>query len=80
MTNIEKLEEVIKETFPDLFNATGIKVKDTSRLRFCDIVCCGVIPCAECPLNERRYDYQEYQGPLVSNNTKEAVTSGDISW
>ena len=85
MTNVEKLEEVIKETFPDIFEN---EPSFTVTIDFCNIIRCDDRSCQECYLDRvsdgTSYGFLEYKGPNNSNNnssnTKVAITSGEISW
>ena len=84
MTNIEKLEEVIKETFPDIFENEPSFTVTTD---FCNIIRCDDRPCDECYLNRadigKPYERMEYKRPNSNNNSSNsttAITSGEISW
>lgn len=84
MTNREKLEEVIKETFPDIFeNEPNFEVTT----RFCNIIRCIGRNCFDCYLHRVNsntpYELQEYKGPNSNNNLSNstiAITSSEISW
>lgn len=83
MTNAEKLEEVIKETFPDIFeNEPDFKVATD----ICDIIRCGDRDCLSCYLNHasnnKPYELQEYKGSSnsKSSNSITAITSSGIAW
>jgi len=81
MTNIEKLQEVIKETFPDIFeNEPDLKIVTD----FCNIFDCGDKQCDTCYLNPFKeggyYENQKYTGPVKTSNSTTAITSGEISW
>ena len=84
MTNREKLEEVIKETFPDIFeNEPGFTVTTD----FCNIIRCDDKDCMECYLNrasiDKPYELQEYKRPNSNNNSSNsttAITSSGIAW
>lgn len=83
MTNIEKLEEVIKETFPDIFeNEPNFKVTTD----ICNIIRCDDKSCDKCYLNRvaigKPYECMEYKGSSNNNssNSTIAITSGEISW
>ena len=83
MTNAEKLEEVIKETFPDIFeNEPSFKVATD----ICDIIRCDDRDCLSCYLNhagiDRPYELQEYKGSSnsKSSNPTAAITSSGIAW
>lgn len=83
MTNIEMLEKVIKETFPDIFeNEPSFKVTTD----ICSLIRCDTRDCLDCYLNRASndisYELMEYKGSNNSNssNTNVAITSGEISW
>ena len=89
MTNGKVLADFIKETFPDLVKAVeddGKQIIDPEDINICDFINCEGHSCTDCGIDQAgltdrgNWSVEEYQGPLVSSNTKEAVTSRDISW
>jgi len=89
MTNGEVIVNFIKETFPDLVKAVeddGKQIIDPDDINICDFINCGDCSCRECGIDQAglscsgTWSANEYQESSVSNDTKVAITSGEISW